>query len=173
MEREKILEKVKERWDLGKEKDLENSWEEISNKISDAMIETIAYIEETGGEPRVLFFHNRWMVVDGAKETPKGRVSLCYDEEARLNRKKNTPSSSAEKEAKEHNLSLLSEEMYFSLQKLFLMDEKISSWLFTEKEVREKGGAIFGDRRFGRVFVYHNGADSYYGSRGFRGYFFL
>lgn len=103
-------------------------------------------------------------------ESPKGRRSLCYDKEARIKRKKNAPNSSVMEEAEKIGIKVLNEDQYYTLQELFEFDLKSSSWILTEGELRERGGALFCEKRYGRVFTFHNGAESYYSSRGFRGY---
>src|SRR5690606_15682116 len=110
-----------------------------------------------------------FIFMDCSTETPKDRRSLCYDFEALESRKAHKPKDSAVEVAASMGIKLLNEQDYYFLQTLGDFDLKTSSWLETPTEVREKGGAIFGDKRFGRVFIYHNGADSYYGVRGFRG----
>lgn len=129
-------------------------------------------MEESGGEPDVVGHDTKsgaYLFFDCSAETPKGRRSLCYDAEALESRKEHKPKNSAENMAKAMGVELLTEEQYLELQKLGEFDTKTSSWLKTSAEIRKLGGAIFGDRRFGRVFVYHNGAESYYAGRGFRG----
>lgn len=129
-------------------------------------------MEETAGEPDVIGYDQQadaYIFCDCAQESPKGRRSLCYDTEALESRKEHKPKNSALAMAKEMGIEVLTEEDYFELQKVGTFDLKTSSWLKTPKEVRELGGAIFGDCRFGRVFIYHNGAESYYAARGFRG----
>ncbi len=129
-------------------------------------------MERTGGDPDVVG-HDRntgeFVFYDCSPESPKGRASLCYDREALDSRKEHKPKSSALDMAATMDAELLTEEQYQELQKLGTFDTKSSSWLKTPAEIRKLGGAIFGDRRFGRVFVYHNGAESYYSGRGFRG----
>jgi hypothetical protein len=119
----------------------------------------VGYDKETG---ELIFF-------DCSEETPDGRRNVCYDHEALETRKKYPPEDSALNMAEMMGIELLTEQEYFYLQEIGEFDTKTSSWLKTPLEVRKHGGAIFGDRRFGRVFIYHNGADSYYGARGFRG----
>lgn len=136
-------------------------------------LRSLEAMEQTGGEPDVvgrdpksgaiLFF-------DCSPQSPAGRMSLCYDGEALAARKKFKPKNSAIDLAREMGIELLTEEQYHALQQLGEFDTKTSSWLKTPDEVRKLGGAIFGDRRFGRVFIYHNGAESYYSGRGFRGW---
>jgi hypothetical protein len=133
------------------------------------LFETVLGMEETGGEPDVWVFKESVWFVDTFPETPKGRTGVCYDKDARLARKKFPPETSAMEMAESIGISLLTEEEYAALQAMGPFDQKTSSWLLTPDDVREKGGALFGDFRFGRTFVYHNGADSYYGVRGFRG----
>ncbi len=128
-------------------------------------------MEETGGEPDVVENDNKtgeYIFFDCAAESPKERRSVCYDQEALESRKKFKPAHSAIGITEEMGTELLTEEQYHYLQELGDFDQKTSSWLSTPSAIRKKGGAIFGDRRFGRVFVYHNGAESYYGGRGFR-----
>ena len=127
-------------------------------------------MEETGDEPDVVKFPNGTIAfVDCAKESQKGRRSCCYDKKARTERKKYPPETSAEELAAELGISLLTEEEYGFLQTVMGLDCKTSSWIATPEKIRSLGGAIFADRRFDTVFVYHNGAESYYKSRGFRG----
>jgi hypothetical protein len=128
-------------------------------------------MESSGGEPDVVEHDKRTgecVFFDCSPESPKGRASLCYDREALDSRKEHKPKSSAMEMAAAMGAELLTEEQYQTLQKLGNFDTKSSSWLKTPDEVRKLGGAIFGDRRFGRVFIYHNGAESYYSGRGFR-----
>jgi hypothetical protein len=130
-------------------------------------------MHETGGEPDVFVYGDQVIYVDFSTETPVGRRNGCYDEEARLGRKKFPPLFSAWGQAQEHGLSLVDEKLYLAMQAVEPLDLKTSSWIDTPKEVRQLGGALFGDQRYKRVFFYHNGADSYYGVRGYRGYFIL
>jgi hypothetical protein len=129
-------------------------------------------MERTGGEPDVIGqdeLTGEVIFCDCAAESPEGRRSLCYDREALEARKKHQPENSALDMAAEMGIALLTEDEYHTLQKLGQFDTKTSSWLNTPAAIRKRGGAIFGDYRYGRVFIYHNGADSYYGARGFRG----
>lgn len=128
-------------------------------------------MEQSGGEPDVMAANEKTgqvVFADCSPETPVGRRNVCYDREAQESRKKFTPEHNAMDLATEWGTELLSEEEYLQLQKLVEFDTKTSSWLKTSSEVRNLGGAIFADRRYGRVFIYHNGAESYYGVRGFR-----
>jgi hypothetical protein len=130
-------------------------------------------MERTGGEPDVVGFDKKtdaYLFYDCSPESPKGRVSLCYDREALDSRKEHKPKSSVVEMAAEMGIELLTEEQYFDLQKLGDFDTKTSSWVKTPAEIRELGGALYCDRRYGRVFVGHNGAQSYYAARAFRGW---
>lgn len=133
---------------------------------------SLSEMERTGGEPDVVGQDKEtgeYIFFDCSAESPKSRTSLCYDREALDSRKEHKPKSSATDMAAAMGVELLTEEQYRELQKLGEFDTKSSSWVKTPPEMRELGGALFGDRRFGRVFFYHNGAESYYGGRGFRG----
>lgn len=144
------------------------TWETVELKLTQKAIKAIQWMEETGGEPDVVTLDGVMYIIDMCKESPKGRRSVCYDKEARVNRKKFPPKTSALELCEEHNVSLVYESMYYNIQSIEPLDLKSSSWVFTEASVRNLSGAIFGDNRYGRTFIYHNGADSYYGSRGFR-----
>jgi Protein of unknown function (DUF4256) len=129
-------------------------------------------MERTGGEPDVVGYDKKsdeYIFYDCSAESPKGRTSVCYDREGLESRKEHKPANNAIDMAAAMGIELLTEEQYRELQELGEFDTKTSSWLQTPNEIRKLGGAIFGDRRFGRVFVYHNGAQSYYGARAFRG----
>jgi hypothetical protein len=134
-------------------------------------LDTLAAMETSGGEPDVIGREDssgRVIVCDCAAESPSGRRSLCYDDDALAARKEQRPSGSAVASAVAMRAALLTEDEYRQLQQLGEFDRKTSSWLATPADVRSRGGALFGDRRYGRVFVYHNGAQSYYAARGFR-----
>ncbi|MEE6159726.1 DUF4256 domain-containing protein [Olsenella sp. YH-ols2221] len=143
------------------------SWGEVASAFDAQKLESLAYMEETGGEPDAFFFEDRLYMVDFSHESPKRR-SCCYDGKARTERKRNPPETSALELAEAHGLTLVSEEMYLALEDAEPLDEKTTSWILTPEDIREQGGALFGSRRYGRVFIYCNGADSYYASRGFR-----
>lgn len=133
---------------------------------------SLSEMEATGGEPDVVGQDNKtnaFIFMDCAPESPKERRSICYDRAAWESRKEHKPKNTAMDLASEIGIELLTEEEYRDLQKLGPFDQKTSSWLKTPEKIRKLGGAIFGDYRFGTVFVYHNGAESYYGARGFRG----
>ena len=150
------------------------SWPEIQTKLESQpqKLWTLNEMEETGGEPDVVAFEEEtgsYLFFDCSEESPKGRRSLCYDLKAWESRKEHKPKNSAIELATEMGIEMLTEEQYFQLQQLGNFDNKTSSWVLTPDDIRGKGGAIFGDYRFGRVFIYHNGAESYYAARGFRG----
>jgi hypothetical protein len=133
---------------------------------------SLGEMERTGGEPDVVRFDKKtgeYIFYDCSAESPKGRRSLCYDRQALDERKEHKPKNSAIDMAAAMGIELLTEEQYRDLQKLGNFDTKTSSWITTPSEIRKLGGAIFADYRFGRVFVYHNGAESYYAARAFRG----
>lgn len=157
---------------MHRHKDL--SWEAVSTRLMayPARMWSLSEMERTGGEPDVVGLDlstGEYLFCDCSAETPKGRVSLCYDREALEARKENKPAGNALDMAAEMGIALLTEEEYRELQRLGPFDTKTSSWLKTPSEVRKLGGALFGDFRYGRVFIYHNGAQSYYAVRGFRG----
>jgi hypothetical protein len=133
---------------------------------------SLAEMERTGGEPDVVALDKKsgeFVFYDCAAESPKGRRSLCYDRKAWESRKEHKPESDAVTVATAMGIEILTEEQYRDLQKLGEFDLKTSTWVLTPPEIRKLGGAIFCDRRYGRVFTYHNGAESYYAARGFRG----
>ena len=135
-------------------------------------LQSLLAMEETGGEPDVASFDKKtgaYIFIDCAAESPKGRRSLCYDGAALAARKEHKPKGSAVDVAASMGIELLTEAEYRDLQETGEFDLKTSSWVATSEDVRALGGALFCDRRFGRVFVYHNGAESYYAARGFRG----
>lgn len=149
-------------------------WNQIQQKLeaNPMKLWSLHEMEKTEGEPDVIGFDEKtgeYLFCDCSKESPKGRRSLCYDREALEARKKHKPENSAMDMAKEMGIEILTEEQYRELQKLEPFDTKTSSWIKTPADIRERGGALFCDYRYGHVFVYHNGADSYYSSRGFRG----
>lgn len=148
------------------------SWEAVATALSrdPQALKSITAMEATGGEPDVVTFPGveGIVFVDCAAESPKLRRSLCYDQAALEKRKANKPVGSAKAWATEHGVALLTVEQYHDLQAFGPFDQKTSSWVETTPVVREQGGALFGDYRYGTTFIYHNGADSYYASRGFR-----
>lgn len=148
-------------------------WADVHARLqrSPEMLKSLAEMETTGGEPDVIGAADEggaYLFVDCAPESPLGRRSLCYDAEALRSRKQNKPQSSAIDMAAAMGVSLLTEAQYRDLQQFGEFDLKTSSWVATPPDIRKRGGALFCDRRYGKVFVYHNGAESYYASRGFR-----
>ncbi|WP_439559470.1 DUF4256 domain-containing protein [Dyadobacter sp.] len=169
-----LLATLKARFEKNKNRHKGIEWEQVQAKLEaePAKLWTLDEMEVTGGEPDVVGMDKKtgeYLFFDCSPETPKDRRSLCYDRQAWESRKANKPENTAMDVAAEMGIELLTEEEYQELQQLGNFDQKTSSWLKTPEDVRKAGGAIFGDRRFGRVFIYHNGADSYYAARGFRG----
>lgn len=149
-------------------------WKDVADRLQAAplKLQSLHAMETTGGEPDVTGYDEQkgvYIFTDCAAETPSGRRSTCYDEEARLSRKEHPPKASALGMAADMGISILNEEDYRALQALEAFDTKTSSWIQTPANIRGLGGALFGDRRFETVFIYHNGASSYYAARGFRG----
>ncbi|MCU7695768.1 DUF4256 domain-containing protein [Acinetobacter sp. AYS6] len=168
-----LLELLKNRFEKNIHRHKEIDWSDVQAKLisSPEKLWSLQEMENTGGEPDVVADDQRkdeYLFVDCSPETPKGRRSLCYDREALESRKDHPPKNSAIDVAIEMGVELLTEEQYHQLQKLGEFDLKTSSWLATPDEIRQLDGAIFADRRYGRVFIYHNGAQSYYAARGFR-----
>jgi len=152
------------------------NWTDIFSKLNSGSsaekLWSLSEMERTGGEPDVVGFDKEtgeYIFYDCSSESPKGRRSICYDNEALVSRKEFKPATSALEMAAEIGVGILTEEQYRDLQKLGNFDTKSSSWVKTPSEIRKLGGAIFCDRRYDHVFLYHNGAESYYGGRGFRG----
>jgi len=173
-EMEDLIKTLKKRFEKNLHRHSTLDWNKIQEKLeaNPEKLWSLNEMEKSGGEPDVIDYDekaNEFIFCDCSPESPKGRRSVCYDREALEARKKYPPKTSAMDMATEMGIELLNEEQYRHLQSLESFDQKTSSWLKTPNEVRKLGGAIFGDLRFGRVFIYHNGADSYYGARGFRG----
>ncbi len=172
-----MLEVLKKRFEENRSRHPGLNWDDIASRLqtNEEVLDVLKRMEESGGEPDVIGRdeEGRYLFCDCSIETPTGRRSLCYDEDALRKRVKNPPAGSAEAQARDMGVELLTEEMYYRLQELGSFDLKTSSWLATPEEIRQKGGAIFAERRYGRVFTFHNGADSYYSVRGWRGYIYL
>jgi hypothetical protein len=169
-----LLATLKSRFEKNKARHKGIEWDQVQARLeaSPEKLWALEEMEVTGGEPDVVGFDketDEYIFFDCSTETPKDRRSLCYDRAAWESRKANKPENTAMDVAAEMGVELLTEAQYQELQGLGNFDLKTSSWLKTPADVRKAGGAIFGDRRFGRVFIYHNGADSYYAARGFRG----
>jgi len=170
---EEVLGALKARFEKNRNRHEGVEWAGVRAKLeaSAAKLWSLHEMEKTGGEPDVVGQDRKtgeFLFIDCSAQSPEGRVSLCYDRAALDSRKEFKPKNSAVDLAAAMGVELLTEEQYQELQKLGEFDTKSSSWLKTPPEIRKIGGAIFGDRRFGRVFVYHNGAESYYRGRGFR-----
>jgi hypothetical protein len=151
-------------------------WTQVAAKLAahPAKLRSLAAMEETGGEPDVVGLDPKtgeFIFVDCAPQSPAGRTSVCYDREGLQSRKAHRPKTSAMEMAAAMGVELLTADQYRALQQLGEFDTKSSSWVQTPAEIRKLGGALFGDRRYGQVFIYHNGAQSYYGGRGFRASF--
>ena len=173
-QREKILGVLKARFEknMNRHKGLE--WAKVQAKLESNIekLRSLGEMERTGGEPDVVGHDKEtgeYVFYDCSVESPQGRRSFCYDREALESRKENKPKNNAVDMATAIGVELLTEEQYRALQKLGNFDTKTSSWVKTPSAVRKLGGALFCDRRYDTVFVYHNGAESYYAARGFRG----
>lgn len=172
--REDLLKVLKARFEKNMNRHEGLEWDKVLEKLKNNTdkLWSLNQMEETGGEPDVIGYDketDEYIFCDCAAESPKERRSLCYDKEALNSRKENKPKDSAVNMAYEMEIELLTEEQYRELQKLGNFDLKTSSWVKTPDNIRKLGGAIFCDRRYNTVFTYHNGAESYYSSRGFRG----
>ena len=157
---------------MNRHKDLD--WNKIQSKLeaNTEKLWSLIEMEKTGGEPDVVGFDNNtneFIFYDCSIESPKGRRSICYDREALESRKEHKPENNVIDMAATMGIELLTEVQYRELQEIGIFDTKTSSWVKTPDEIRKLGGAIFCDRRYNHVFLYHNGAESYYGVRGFRG----
>ncbi len=173
-QRDELLRTLKSRFESNEIRHKGLDWAKVQARL-EADIEklwSLNEMERTGGEPDVVGHDKKtgeYIFFDCAAESPKDRRSVCYDPEALESRKENKPKNSALGMAAVMGVELLTEEQYRELQKLGNFDTKTSSWLKTPSDIRKLGGAIFADFRYGKVFVYHNGAESYYAARGFRG----
>lgn len=175
-ERTDLLKILKARFEKNQQRHAGINWEDVQTKLLTAKSEeklwSLSEMEQTGGEPDVVGFDansGEYLFCDCSAESPKGRRSLCYDRAALDARKEYKPENSAIDLANSMGIELLNESEYRELQKLGTFDTKTSSWVKTPDEIRKLGGAVFCDRRYNTVFLYHNGADSYYAARGFRG----
>lgn len=173
-EREQLLQALKARFDTNMHRHVGIAWADVRARIErqPEALKSLRAMEITGGEPDVIGRDEEtghFTFCDCAPESPIGRRSACYDGEALESRKENKPEQSAMQMAAAMGIDLLTEEQYRELQKLGDFDTKTSSWVRTPADVRALGGALFCDRRYGKVFVHHNGAQSYYAARGFRG----
>jgi len=172
--REELVKTMEVRFNANPNRHAGMDWADIRSRLeaNPEKLWSLYEMERTGGEPDVAGYDQltgEYLIFDCSAETPAGRRNLCYDHPALESRKSFKPQDSAMNMAAIMGIEMLTEEQYRELQALGHFDMKTSSWLKTPAEIRKLGGAIFGDFRYGRVFVYHNGADSYYGVRGFRG----
>ena len=173
-QRDALLEVLQTRFEKNGHRHKGVAWAALQTRIekSQDKLQSLAEMERTGGEPDVVGHDKKsgeYIFVDCSAESPAGRRSLCYDSEALKSRKENRPEGSAVDMATSMGIELLTEAQYRALQELGEFDLKTSSWVQTPSEIRTLGGALFCDRRYGTVFLYHNGAQSYYAARGFRG----
>ena len=175
-EAKELISTLKARFEKNKSRHVEMNWTDVESKLISESIASKLWslneMEKTGGEPDVISQDQKsgeYIFYDCSAESPKDRRSTCYDQEALESRKEHKPKNSAIGMADAMGIQILSEEEYRYLQKFGNFDTKTSSWIKTPEKIRDLGGAIFADFRYGNVFVYHNGAESYYGSRGFRG----
>jgi len=173
-QREELIKSLKARFEKNMKRHKGLEWAKLQAKLeaSPKKLQALYEMERTGGEPDIIGHDEKTEEIifcDCSPESPLGRRSLCYDREALDTRKENKPGGNAIDMASSMGIELLTEQQYRELQELGEFDRKTSSWVKTPDEIRDLGGALFCDRRYDRVFVYHNGAESYYGARGFRG----
>ncbi len=173
---EKLIGVLKARFKANMDRHKNLEWDKVQAKIESEPVRekiwSLNEMEKTGGEPDVVAFDKttgEYIFFDCSAESPKGRRSVCYDFEGQESRKEHKPKNNAIDMATAMGIEVLSEEQYRNLQKLGEFDSKTSSWVKTPSDIRRLGGAVFCDRRYGQVFLYHNGAQSYYAVRGFRG----
>ena len=174
-QREALLGVLKARFEKHGNRHQGLAWEKVEAKLeaNAAKLWSLNEMERTGGEPDVVGQDKKtgeYLFFDCSPESPKGRVAVCYDREGLDSRKEHKPANTAMDLAAAMGIELLTEEQYHELQALGEFDRKTTSWVKTPDAIRKLGGALFGDRRFGRVFIYHNGAQSYYSARAFRGW---
>ena len=172
MKNDALLATLKARFEENRRRHADIDWKDVQPRLGAASLRALAEMEKSGGEPDVVGRDAKtghYYFVDCSAESPEGRRSLCYDRQALDARKENKPAGSAVEEAEAMGIELLTEAQYRELQRLGPFDLKTSSWIATPAAIRKLGGALFCDRRYDTVFVYHNGAQSYYAARGFRG----
>lgn len=173
-QREKLLRVLQARFEKNMSRHQGLEWDDVLTRLeaNPEKLWSLYEMERTGGEPDVVGYDKqtgKYIFYDCAAESPVGRRNVCYDREGQLSRKEHRPENNAVDMAAAMGIELMTEEQYRELQRLGNFDTKTSSWLKTPAEIRKLGGALFADRRYNHVFVYHNGAQSYYGARGFRG----
>ncbi len=171
---DELLSALKDRFEKNMNRHQNLEWAKVQTKLESnaEKLWSLGEMERTGGEPDVVVFDKKtgeYVFYDCSAESPKGRRSVCYDRQALDSRKENKPKSSAVEMAVAMGIEILTEEQYRELQKLGNFDTKTSSWVQTPSQIRKLGGALFCDRRYDKVFLYHNGAESYYAARAFRG----
>ncbi len=171
---EELLSLLKVRFEKNMSRHNGLEWAKVQTKLESnkEKLWSLNAMESTEGEPDVVDYDNKtgeYIFYDCSAESPKGRRSICYDHEALESRKEHKPADSAAQMAADMGIEILTEQQYRALQELGNFDTKTSSWIKTPSEIRKLGGALFCDRRYNQVFVYHNGAESYYAARGFRG----
>lgn len=173
-EQEELIDTLKARFEKNMKRHKMLEWTDVQSRLEakQGKLWSLSQMEESGGEPDVVGFDKKtgeYIFYDCSAESPKERRSICYDRAALDSRKEHKPKNDALTMAREMGIQILSEEEYRNLQKLGEFDTKTSSWVKTPNDIRELGGAVFCDRRYDSVFLYHNGAESYYAARGFRG----
>ena len=171
---DELIQTLKSRFEKNGKRHQDIQWDDVQAKLTGQpkKLQALAQMEATGGEPDVIGYDQKtdeYLFCDCSAESPAGRRSSCYDREGLESRKEHKPEHNAVDMAAAIGIELLNEEQYRRLQSLGDFDVKTSSWIKTPDNIRKLGGALFGDRRYGQVFVYHNGAQSYYAARGFRG----
>ena len=174
-QREQLVAALKARFEKNMHRHRGLEWAKVQAKLETnaEKLWSLNEMEKTGGEPDVVGHDERtaaYIFFDCSAETPKGRTSVCYDREGWESRKEHRPKTTAMDMARQMGIELLTEEQYLDLQKFGDFDTKTSSWVKTPADIRKLGGALYCDRRYGRIFVGHNGAQSYYAARGFRGW---
>ena len=173
-QQEELFKVLKTRFEKNRNRHEGLEWDKIQSRLeaNPEKIWSLDVMEETGGEPDVVDYDkntDEYIFYDCSEDSPKGRRSVCYDHQALESRKEHKPKNSAINMAAEMGIDILTEEQYLELQQLGNFDTKTSSWVMTPPDIRKMGGAVFCDRRYNTVFLYHNGAESYYAARGFRG----
>ncbi|MBR4495552.1 MAG: DUF4256 domain-containing protein [Acholeplasmatales bacterium] len=171
MTNEELISILEKRFIVNKKMHEDIIWNDVLKRLNDKSLNSLRYMEETGGEPDVIMYdkeNDKYVFFDTSKESPIGRRSFCYDLDALNSRKNNKPNSDIITEANNNMVKILDEEEYKYLQSLGEFDLKSSSWILTPVDIRKLGGALFGDKKYNRTFIYHNGAESYYSNRGFR-----
>lgn len=172
MTRVNLLETLKNRFETNMQRHKSLTWDLVEEYFANdpSLIEKVAAMEDTGGQPDIFVLEDGIYFIDGVKESPEGRRSLCYDKEARENRKIRPALSSVEEMCWDMEVDLVDEKMYFELQEIEDFDLKTTSWIKTSPDFRDQGGAIFANKHYGRTFIYYNKSDSYFESRGFRAF---